>query len=343
MLKKGVFVSYSHGLDEIYAIKNLDLSTIRPMSSSPPIKEEEKLVEEMPSHAPFIPYHDVLDIGDEHKASIEPFVFMEPLQNLLLSQQAERFLLEQGMKNIGALYHTDLNGLSSKGLGQGHFDEIHQKLTQFTQNTPTCPSGTFDAASLLRFGSSLTDFNSAYALAQEFGLESYLRASNSKIAEAKRLTDYEKKRVLENVDRTSTFASQINRVLEACVKPWVRKRGGLTDQEEIIERLERINVSTLPIDKLIQMARIDFGEVFSEVEHGVFAYDNSTAADYLTVKSEALTYFYNDSIKYSLATLSDLLSRDFAKRWLGFPEGFIEKVFNLSPSFHILQGHVELF
>ena len=80
-----------------------------------------------------------------------------------------------------------------------------------------------------------------------------------------------------------------------------------------------------------------------ELDEGVYCFERQTKSDYQLVISCVDSYFYRPKLKYSLEELTGLVQRELGRKWKGLPNGFVEKVLYLSPSYHLRKerdGHL---
>ena len=123
--------AYSHGLESIYALENIDIKSVRPLqnaSTSPSLQK--KALPKPPIYASS--YIPEFEFGPSWRRSIAPFFLQAPIEVLGLSKAAEKCLLDYQKTCLSDLLTVDLRGLIFlKGMGQSHLNEIKEKLSQY--------------------------------------------------------------------------------------------------------------------------------------------------------------------------------------------------------------------
>ena len=113
----------------------------------------------------------VLDLGPVLNGYLRPFVTEEPIQSLKLSKHTERCLLDQGLRTIGNLQVSDLSGLVFvKGIGQGHVEEVKERLSDYTRGKATEKARRIDFASWVRTLVGDLETKMAWAILEPLGL-----------------------------------------------------------------------------------------------------------------------------------------------------------------------------
>ena len=180
--------AYSHGLEAIYALENIDIKSIRPIlplqankAPGPKIVPQifpEKLSDQLE-----------LDLGDAYRGWIDSFIKKEPIHVLGLSRHAEKCLLEHGKRVLGDLIHTNLKEfVFLKGMGQGHVDEIQQKLARYLEGRPLERCKKIDFASWIRSIVAAFDRKKVYVALESHHLSDLFSLSPSESVETRRLT-----------------------------------------------------------------------------------------------------------------------------------------------------------
>lgn len=329
--------SYSHGLEAIYNIETVDLRTVRRISepsiskittqTAPLNVENEKNIE---SQLEF-------DFGDCYRESMDSFVLDEPIQVLEISKQAEKCLIENGMFNLRNLMKADLSQfVYIKGMGQGHIDEIKQKLNKYIEDRTLFNSNSIDFYAWLRSLVLTHNSKKMHVLLEPFKLSELCQLSLAENVEVRRLPvdkrqEWSQEITLAlNMTRSRVYAD-MKKATEVYVLPWVRRRHGFVTQQEIFERLQRVSLK--PQQAQLALAfftevyfngNFPFREFLIQNEDLLFV-DARCLGAYDAVVTKTKTYFYKRGVSYTLAELTVLLTREFALGWQGFPEGFIEK------------------
>lgn len=123
--------AYSHGLEKIYALENVDIRSIRKIgTSTAPAKPQPKKNSRNYSHSRFEQLELPFDFP--FKKTMDLLVYREPLQVIGFSKRIESWLLGLGKRVVGDLLESDRQSIIRlKGIGQGHLDEINEKLQSY--------------------------------------------------------------------------------------------------------------------------------------------------------------------------------------------------------------------
>lgn len=345
-------LAYSHGLELIYKLENVDLKSIKPIAESRtiPIKAVEN------SQKVFISSVDEqlqFDFGDEFRGWIDAFISQEPIQFLGLSRHAEKCLQDHGKTVLADLIEANLHGfIFFKGMGQGHVDEIRQKLHQYIDGRPLTHCHRIDFASWVRSVAGSFERKKIYAAMEKYKLNDLFSLTPAESVEVRRLT-LEKKQewirefeiFLKESQKSQFVLSNMLKIVNVFFKPWMRNRMGIATKGEIFERLERISVnSEIALQALSFFADIFFqgkfpiGESLYPIEKELYCVDLKHIQSFQAIVDNALTYFYKPNVIYPLPILISYLQREFALDWGDFTEGFIEKVLRHSSTFRVRKG-----
>lgn len=340
--------SYSHGLESIYALETVDPRSIRRLSNSqekpPPIPTS--------SHIPRLePPQLELDFGPDFRNWIKPFLLDEPIQVLGLSRHAEKPLLEQNKLLLGDLIGCDLTKMIFyRGMGQGHVDEIEQKLASYIRGRELKREQQIDLASWIRTLCPAAGRKQYAALLGTFGLEELLPLTTTENLEMRRLTQEQKQewadegmRLMQKKETLIQVQKAMYAVTAAFVKPWVLGRKGLAAHHEIVERIQKKSISLHLVEPVFEFfASAFYNNCFPldmiEIDREVYAATPWHAEAFHNIVRCAKSYLRFDKSCFSLTHLVSLIEREQAKAWRGFPEGFTEKVLRLSPFFHVRKG-----
>lgn len=344
-------MAYSHGLETIYALENVDVKSIRRLQDAPSFAPEEvSSTRLLPAKAP----QRFFDFGPGFRDWVEPFYAFEPIQVLGLSKQAEKCLIEHGKPLLGDLLKCDLRSLVFlKGMGQGHIDEIKTKLRLYLDGREVHQAHSIDFISWLRCVTVCVNARKKVFLCLDaYDLGHLLPLTPAEAMELRRLSDDLKEEWIQEgfaelaqTAKSAFVRDRIDQLATVFVKPWVRGRLGLATLDEIRERLERVSLAPEAARKALPFfsdvyydALFPFKDNLFEVESDIYAADEWTARAYGVVVEQARTYFYKQGIHYPFLQLVQLLKREFARSWTGFAEGFIEKALRLSGEFSVHKG-----
>lgn len=342
--------AYSHGFEAIYALENVDIRSVRRLNDTAPENTKNKAPSPYKLHEEE-PLQLDMDLGPGFREWVEPFLLSEPIQVLGLSKYAEKCLVDHGKNYLRDILGYDLRKLVFlKGMGQGHIDEIRNKLHTYTEGKELAQAKSIDFAGWIRsLVSNSAIKKKVYVCLEDYHLAGVLTLTSVEMMEVRRLTPEKrtewKKEGLEELtteSRCLALRRQAALICEAFVKPWMVFRLGMAAMSEIQERLERVSECS----ELTMHALDFFSEIYCNgffplahslhgVEPELYCMDAQTKEAYEVVVNRALTYFYKGNLHYGLEELVGLLNRECAKFWIGFPEGFPEKVLRLSPLFNI--------
>ena len=345
--------AYSHGLETIYALENVDIKSIRPIrpmsfqKAAPPKTVQYPVIEKLPDQLE-------LDLGDAYRGWINAFVKREPIHVLGLSRHAEKCLLDHGKRVLGDLTNANLKDfVFLKGMGQGHVDEIQQKLSSYLEGRPLERCTKIDFASWIRSIVAAFDRKKVYVAMEKYNLSDLFSLSPSESVETRRLTLEKKQEWIQEAHSKFQQASicnsvkeQFREVAEVFIKPWMRRRHGFATLQELDERVERLGLNSAEVVS----AMVFFSDLFFDgafvfdaylypLEKGIFCADPWTRENYIQIIQRACSYFYRAQTVYPLDQLVGYLEKEFARLWQGFPDGFILKILRLSPCFRVRKGN----
>lgn len=335
--------AYSHGLESIYKLENVDLKTVRRLA--------ENVVEETPKNTFSFSYEesDELDLGPGFRKWIPPFLREEPIQVLQLNKVSEKCLCEHGFKTLHDLMTTDLNRLVYvKGMGQGHIDEIKHQLNKYTRSKPLHKAYQIDFVSWIKSLTFDMNLKKVYVLLEKYHLEGLVSLTPMESVEVRKLDKVRKEEIGAEILReiqlkTSHVEARFDGILQTFVIPWMERRFGMATEEEILERLERVSFKPAVAEKALAF----FKEVFFE---GQFPFHKglSCAREIYFAGSYALkafsqleqsldSYFYHPTVYYALDELYRFLTRDYSLKWRRLEEGFFEKTLKLHPHYSVFK------
>lgn len=354
---------YTGGFESIYALENVDLSTVRPMGAAAKEAEAEpskavaavgEPVAEAPkssdSEEPEEEGQLELDLGESYRGWMPSFRLREPIQSLGLSSPAEKALLEGHKSTLGDLIEGDL--LSIKGLGQGHIDEIQKKRDEYLGGSSLQRCRQVDFVALLRSLLGAEDRKHCCLALEPYGLSDLFPLIPADEVELRHLSP--ERRIERREAACVELGTEKHRralqeglvdIANVFLKPWIQGRLGLATEVELRDRLQRISSNP---DRTAAVLRF-FSDVYFEgqfpfrtscieLAKGLYSADRHSQRLYRQVVDRARSYFYHSRVRYNLDVLSEILEREFAKVWQGFPDGFLVKVLRLSPDFRVRKG-----
>jgi hypothetical protein len=344
--------AYSHGLEAIYALETVDIKTVRLIQKiEPETKKSNSRLWQVENE--IIDNQFEFDFGEYHRTWINPLFLREPIRVLELSKHAEQCLIKNGKIFLSDLIGSEIHRhLSLKGMGQGHVDEIQNKLNVYIAGRSLKRSYYIEFVSWLLSLTADIDRKKCAVYLEEFGISNLLSLSPSEKFELRRIDQKTKKSWINEViadlrrnDRVAKVHQDMKRITFAFVMPWLRNRFGLATENEIAERLHIMSDDPQKTTKAINFfkevyyhSQFPLNEYLYQVDPQIFCSNENDALAYREVTQEALSYFYKSSVFYHLSQLTKLIFQDFAKAWKNYSEGFIIAVLRRSPRFRVRKG-----
>lgn len=341
--------AYSHGLEAIYALENVDPKSIRRIEQ-PLLKEVPKKRDTPPKQCAAQEQQLEFDLGPPYRTWIAPFLKKEPIQVLGLSPLAERCLLSNDKKLLRDILETDLQKfIFFKGMGQGYIDEIQHKLNLYIDGVSLHRSQAIDFVSWLRTLVAALDRKKTALALQSYKLITLFSLSPLENGEVNRLTPEKRHEWIQEMTaqfqmtaRNRSVIADMKEIADVFVKPWMRRRLGIAAQHELSERLHKASVQADIASDIIHFFSVMyFNNLFplhpylQSVDPLIYCVDEISADHYDKVRKKALSYFYKSTTQYPLQHLISLIERECARNWQGFSEGFTEKVLRYSPQFQV--------
>lgn len=159
-------------------------------------------------------------------------------------------------------------------------------------------------------------------------------------AERKAIWETEAKQQLNCADALKIFS-------ESYLVPWIRSRGGIATEQELMERIYALSDMPEIADKIIRLladALFDGGFPFASqlilLEPQLFASDAYVKKEYYKCVDLAMSYFYRRDSSYPIEQLCRLMQEENSSKWDGFAPEFIEKILRRSGQFCFYRGMV---
>ena len=177
--------SYSHGLETIYGLENIDIKSVRRIeiaSKNTPKRFESKKTQ-------LAPTQEELDLGPGFHGWISPFVKKEPIHVLELTRHAEKCLIDNSKSKLGDLIGANLKDfVFLRGMGQGHIEEIQHKLNTYLEGQALEKSHKINFSSWLKSLVAAQERKKVYALLETYELESRIPLNSGESVEVRKLT-----------------------------------------------------------------------------------------------------------------------------------------------------------
>jgi hypothetical protein len=294
-----------------------------------------------------------LDLGPEYRGWIEPFSLSQPIQTLGLSHVAEKALIDNRKTHIRDLLTMDRKGsIGMKGLGQGHIDEVLEKLSGYFAGAPRQRSQRIDLSSLILAILGQEDKKASYLLLEHYDLADLIPLNSSEEAELKHLSVEQRAQVVEDLKleleserRGRLVREKIQEACQVFITPWIRGRQGLASGEEVEERLERQSTEPKRANNVLRFladtyyqGEAPYEKSLIELDKAVFTPDKATRDLYRRLMHCVQSYFYRPNVRYTLQELLGYVEREAARRWQSYEEGFVEKALRLSSQYRVFKG-----
>lgn len=331
--------SYTHGLEEIYALQDVDVKTIRAMDVSTSQEKETSAPTIRASTEPQIS----LPLGSEHRCAMDSFLLQEPVEAIGLPAHLETYLHGRGIETVQALLNEDLTG----------HREIESKIHAYIDGRQLYDCDRVDFGAWMRSVIGTVQPVKAHIALESFGLESLYPLNPHQKVEWRRLDQARRGELAEQTwDQWSgqkvlnRFAESLGLITDAFIKPWMRHREGLAVQYEVRERLERIAENSAQAAQVIACFEHHFysdefilDRHLHHADKGLYADSLETAQAYDQLIQVAMTYFYREELVYDFQQLLDYMMRELIRRWDYYTEAFVVKALRLSPQFRVRKGN----
>lgn len=343
---------YSHGLEEIYTLENVDPKTIRTFGEEP---EEEKI--EQKNEGKEVKEYTLPDIlqyqfnfGGVYQQTLPSFLLQVPLFAVGLSDNAVKALRKEGLYYVKDVVDVPWNDLiQEKGIGQGHIEELKKQLGEFLGNKELIDCQEVNYRALLLSLVQEEEQSKQYCYLEQFGLQSLIKKTATMRVELKRLIDEEKQSwiregaaLFQTVDRVGLLRTNIRSLLDTFVIPWLGNKGGFALDYEICDRLEQvaedpsffystwsfISTTYFPHESILS-------QFLPSLDKRVFFANVQEFDRFQMIEEKALTYFYQDELIYPLKDLVFWISRELASSWKSIERDYLQKVISYSSSFYV--------
>jgi hypothetical protein len=336
----------TESLNKLYVLEDVDIKTVRKLSR----KSENKPANKKKSYTD-LSAQLPLDFGDCWRDWVEPFFVQEPVESLNLSLKARNALTKCGFSTIQHLINADISGLIAKGiLGQGHADEVQEKLSHYINGRDVQKSYLADFESLVHTLIAKIDKKDVYPFLSKYQLEHLishpslefpsLKSSASRLQES---IQSELFKTLQNdFDLRKRFEVSMDKIVKAFVLPWIRGRLGLATKDELLDRLTMVSENTKTVKSILELLKDLFWRESTfildpflfKLEDDLYCSDQFVKDLYQEVLALTKSYFYSPYNAYSIVEIVRFLQRDLVRQWKLVPVATLEKILILSPVFY---------
>lgn len=344
--------AYSHGLEKTYAIETINLNSIRKLNQAPQ-KPKTSSTYETPSL--YFPANHQLefDFGQGYREWIPPLFLKEPIRSLGLSTPAEKCLEKNGKNKIQNLVSADSHDLVFlKGMGQGLIDEIQQALKSYVNKRSVEKDYTVGWESLIKSLFETFDRKKSYILLEKYELTELLSLTPAENVEVKRLLNETKElwcsetiAFLTSSEKKNAIYQSMGEIVDAFLKPWMMRRGGIATSSELNERLQKVSSIHKYSNSAIQFLNhlyfndgLCFANYLIEAEANLFCVNKSVRTIYETLISKSDSYFYSPAASYSFPHFLRLLEKEYLMEWNDFPREIMKKMLCASSRFRARKG-----
>lgn len=330
-------MSYSHGLEKIYAFE-----TINPLSvKSLVIKQQIDSISHLPINA--TKEQLLFNFGPSHTEGLPSLRLKEPISSVQLSPFAGKALMQKAIKTVEdacRFLESIQKGEQPAGLGLGHIDELTDKLATFIGTNPFGLKKAIHWQSLIRLSCQDMEPKERYCFLARYGLEKLYVMSPPDLQEIGRMTSEQIERTIDKcyaLLATDELSSYAGKIVEAFVLPWMRRRDGIALRTEIQQRLLslsedgdffwQIQAFLNDVCPLLQLP---------QVGRDAYACDLTSACEFHQVEELLKSYFYQPFCRYPLKKLIYYVRRQLALGAIAVTDRFIEKVINHSSHFLVV-------
>lgn len=320
--------AYSHGLEQIYKLENVDIRSVRKIEPRQESVKKAAIIEQ---------YDEDFDLGEGHRLWLSPSVFEEPIEVLELHRQPEKLLKEQGIVNLKHLYEADLTQfIYSKGMGQGHIDEISSKLNNYLSGKAIRRQYHIDFSSwLISILAPLTRKES-YLLLEEYRVGHSIVLTPMDLMDVKKMGKESRSAVIKEAKEKvllekHKIIKRFREIESAFIKPWVLGRLGIASRDEVEERLKRKSQE-------IDLKKWQFiTTLVPEIEIPELYYATpQIEADFLILEKAIRSFIWNDRAVYPLPDLHRLVSEKLSHSFRSLESIKLLKFLETSPAFSLV-------
>ncbi|MCB1114518.1 MAG: hypothetical protein KDK62_07170 [Chlamydiia bacterium] len=330
--------SYSHGLESIYRLENVDLKSIRKLGGEEisPTKVNPKTLAQQEESSVL-----ELDLGPEFSGYLSSFVLEEPIQTLKLARHIEKTLLDQGVETLKELSSPDLQNLPFiKGLGKGHLHEIQVRVEEKLREKDALKPRSIDILSWIRGLVGDLETKKAWALLEPFGLQEAIALSPIESVEIKKLTEERKRDFIEQAqekvkspDRVHKVRNRLFEIETVFLRPWLKQRGGVATQKEVHERLQLISKQPELLEGFLNFLKAYLiSEAMFQMpqKEGLFFSNAEEYGEFFLLENRVLGYLWNSEAKVRYDDLVKWISRDLALTWKALSSILLKKTLAFS-------------
>lgn len=316
---------YSHGLESIYKLENVDLKSIRKLVIvEEPIQIPAKIQEE------WLDDQLSLDLGLFYREWMAPYLNQEPIQVLGLAKPIEKNLIGWGFRTIGNLRQIDIQSLK---LGQGHIEEVRKRLADYILNKPLIKTKSIDFLSLIKCVCADKEPCKIFVCLEAYGLHEWMNLTPSESMEVKRSSN-KKEWASEMLSLIIPAVKPLfSSILETWVKPWMYRRCGIASQEEIEEFLILKSLDPVHAKSALKL----FGPVYDSLVpmEGSFALSEVVSQEYQRIHKTIKSYFINPKAYYQLEELMTFVAKELAMSYMKVTNEQLLRIFSFSSAFKI--------
>ena len=327
---------YSHGMDKIYSYETINPSSVRPLNGKE--KNSPSLPKSCQSHkeVPPLTFH-------LFPTPTELLREKEPLDSLRLSPFAMKAIKTFSLETTGQLRHMVFhNKIALRSIGQGHLDEIENKLDQFFLDTESSSYDHIDISSCIRLVLSKVPQREKAILASSSQLKQFCFIPPAEEKEAdlvlRRLSKESQEELFQKLK--TLMAQPLRDVADILsstfIKPLLQKNGGIVSQNTIrLAFLHATQIASLEIMQnidsffqkiLLPQERPWYALSFEYVNKGFLCLTKEYAAQAEEVLQEANALLRLTKEQIPLHALAHTLWLSQVKRWNPLDETTIEEL-----------------
>jgi hypothetical protein len=331
--------NYTHGFEDIYALEKIDVRSIKKVSVLPKEVPSIKTLGNIKKEPDIELDQQITFSFIAEEKLINNFKLCEPILVLQLSLQAEKRLYEAGLKTINDIYELKKKGFNHlKTLGQGHVDEIDEKLLRYV-GTYQEKKSYIDFSSIIKCLVAPLENKAAFLILNSYKLSHIISITPAERMNVRHIQGLKKQEVLDKAIsdlksvRNNEFAKVVfDQIYNVFIHSWILKRFELVTYDEIIERVLKKStdseVALSSIDFLSDYffnAALPFLNQLIKLDSNLYTPSSKVKNDFNMLKDVAISYFYSPNVFYLLDEFVLLILQELASKWALLDEGFIRK------------------
>jgi hypothetical protein len=344
-------------LEKIYALENVDIRSVRKIEFNPhqhnPEHNAEFIDDGLLDSESQESQQSEFDFVHSESIRLEPFILREPIQVLGLSRRIEALLIAQQKRFIKDLLAKDRHSLAAiSGLGFGHLDEVQNRLQAHIKGHDVNKVRRIDFMSWARTLVGDLEPKKLFVALETFELTELVNLTMAENVEVRRATAQARRMWTEEIiselrspEKQALFFDDLKKCTAKFIIPWLKNRQGIASETELLERFSLLGHSASDTDKVIKLMKMLYSQdqfllapFLVSIDEQAYSDSRETAAEVSIIIETAKSYFYKGDLRYTLKSLENWITRECARNWIGFREGFIERALRKCSVFRVRRG-----